>query len=451
MTPQRFRERFPIFERKTFLNSCSKGALSRDVEDAYALYLDSWRGGGSPWEEWVSILEKTRSRFAAFCGASEDEIAVTFCASTAVSSLASALSFDGPRKRVLLGDFEFPTVAHNWLVQQRRGAEIARVRARDGRLPVSAYRDALDERALIVPVARVCFRNGYLQDVEGVVSAAREAGALTLVDDYQSTGTRPLDVKKVGCDFLVTGTLKYLMGSSGLAFLYVRRELIETLEPLMTGWFGQERPFDFDIERATYHRTARRFETGTPPIPNLYAGLAGLSLFEHVGLEEIRDHVEGLATMLIAEATERGLEVLTPTEPERRGPLVVIGARDPAKLVEILGREDVILSSRGPGLRISFHYYNIVEDVQAVLRVLDQHPELLVEKTAGPGRRRKASASLAGARRAEAGGPHPPRARSAGSEPRGALSPSAGRAQRVPEREAPGVGPERRNKDRGEH
>jgi selenocysteine lyase/cysteine desulfurase len=257
------------------------------------------------------------------------------------------------------------------------------VRARDGGIPASAYREALDERTLLVPVTHVSFRNGYLQDVESVVSAAREVGALTLVDDYQSTGTRPLDVKKLGCDFLVTGTLKYLMGSSGLAFLYVRRELIETLEPLLTGWFGQERPFDFDIERAVYHRTARRFETGTPPIPNLYAGLAGLGLFELVRLEEVRDHVEGLATALIAEASERGFEVLTPSEAERRGPLVVLGTRDGAKLVEVLGGEGVVVSSRGSGLRISFHYYNIPEDVDAVVRALDRHPDLMV-KQRGP-------------------------------------------------------------------
>jgi selenocysteine lyase/cysteine desulfurase len=384
MTPERFREHFPIFERKTFLNSCSKGALSREVEEAYGLYLDSWRGGGSPWDEWVSVLERTRSRFAGFCGASEDEIAVTFCASTAIASVASALSFHGPRKRILLGDFEFPTVAHNVLVQRKRGAEIVRVRADGGTLPLSAYREALDERTIFVPVTRVSFRNGYLQDVEGVVSAAREAGALTLVDDYQSTGTRPLDVKKLGCDFLVTGSLKYLLGSSGLAFLYVRQELIETLEPLLTGWFGQERPFDFDIERATYHHSARRFETGTPPIPNLYAGLAGLSLFERIRLEDVRDHVEGLATMLIGEARERGFEVLTPNEPERRGPLVVLGTTDGANLVETLAREGVVVSSRGPGLRVSFHYYNTPEDVDAVLRALDRHPESMVRQAESP-------------------------------------------------------------------
>ncbi|HEY7821169.1 MAG TPA: aminotransferase class V-fold PLP-dependent enzyme [Vicinamibacteria bacterium] len=377
MTPERFRERFPIFEKRTFLNSCSKGALSRDVEVAYGQYLDSWRGGGSPWEEWVAVLERARSRFAALCGASEDEIAITFCASTAVATLASALSFDGSRKRVLLGDFEFPTMAHNWLVQERRGAEIVRVRARDGRLPVSAYREALDERTLIGPVATLCFRNGYLQDVGGVVAAAREAGALTLVDDYQSTGTRPLDVKKLGCDFLVTGALKYLMGSSGLAFLYVRSELIDGLEPLLTGWFGQERPFDFDIERATYHRTARRFESGTPPIPNLYAGFAGLSLFDHLGLEEVRDHVEGLATTLIAESKERGYEVLTPPEPESRGPLVVLKVPEAPKLVQALDRENVIVSSRGDGLRVSFHYYNVPGDVEALLSVLDRHTSFM--------------------------------------------------------------------------
>jgi selenocysteine lyase/cysteine desulfurase len=380
MTPREFRERFPIFERKTFLNSCSKGALSREVEAAYGSYLDSWRSGGSPWEEWVSVLEKIRARFAAFCGASEDEIAVTFCASTAVGGLASALSFDGPRKRVLLGDFEFPTMVHSWLAQEKRGCEIARVRASGERLPASAYRAAIDDRTLLVPVARVCYRNGYLLDVEGVVAAAREAGALSLVDDYQSTGTRPLDVKKLGCDFLVTGALKYLLGSSGLAFLYVRRDLISDLEPLLTGWFGQERPFDFDIERAAYHATARRFETGTPPVPNLYAGLAGLSLLDGVDLDQVRNHIEGLASRLIGEAKERGFAVLTPDEPERRGPLVVLGATDGAKLVDALAGEGIVVSSRGAGLRVSFHYYNLPEDVEVVLRVLDRHPQLLARR-----------------------------------------------------------------------
>jgi selenocysteine lyase/cysteine desulfurase len=364
-------------ERTVFLNSCSQGALSQDVEEAYRLYLDSWKRGGSPWEEWVAVLEKARARFASFAGASEDEIAVCFCASTAAGSLLSSLSYQGERRRILIEDFEFPTMAHNFLAQERRGAEIVRLRSRDGRIASRAYEEVLDERVLLVPVSHISFRNGCRQDVESIVATARKHGALSLVDDYQSSGTRPLDVKKLGCDFLVTGALKYLLGSPGLAFLYVRRELVESLEPLATGWFGQARPFDFDIERAVYHETARRFETGTPPVPSLYAGLAGLAVLDELGADLVSAHVERLATMLIEEAKSRGYRLLTPEEPESRGPLVVLACSDAPRLVEALAAENVIVSARGAGLRVSFHYYNIPEDVEVLLGVLERHKELI--------------------------------------------------------------------------
>ena len=375
--PLRFRERFPIFERKIFLNSCSQGALSREVDEAYRAYLDSWRDEGSPWETWVELLESTRAETAAFLGCSPDELAVTSCASVAAGAVGSALSFDGGRDAILLGDFEFPTMVHNWMAQAKRGARLVRVRAEGDRLPAESFLRALDERVRLAPVAHVSFRNGYRQDLEAVVRGAREVGALSFVDDYQSTGTRPIDVRALGCDFLVTGSLKYLLGPSGLAFLYVRRELVERLEPTLTGWFGQERPFDFDIERATYHESARRFETGTPPIGNLYGARAGLALLRSVKPEAVAAHVERLASRLVAEARARGVRVLTPEEPERRGPLVVLGTKDGARLVDALKQEDVVVSARGSGLRVSFHYYNVEGDVDRLLEILDRHEDLL--------------------------------------------------------------------------
>ena len=377
VTPVRFRERFPVFDRLIFLNSCSKGALSLAVEDAYRRYLDSWKNEGSPWDEWVSALEKLRTRFARLVGASEDEIAVSFSASTAAATVLSALSFPGERNRILVPDFDFPTMVYNWLAQERRGAEIVRIRARGDRLDPEAYLDELDERVRLVTLAHVCFRNGFRQDVESIAASARARGAYAFVDDYQSTGTRPLDVKKMGCDFLVTGALKYLLGSSGLAFLYVRRELAEELEPLVTGWFGQERPFDFDIERATFHASARRFESGTPPVPNLYAGLAGLEVLGEIDPGEIQRHVEALASALIEGASARGFAVVTPREPESRGPLVVLSCRDAGRLVDELRKENIVVSARGSGLRVSFHYYNVPEDVEALFRVLDRHEGLV--------------------------------------------------------------------------
>lgn len=374
-TPESFRRRFPIFESKIFLNSCSKGALSREVEDAYAEYLSSWRTKGSPWDDWVETLEAARAGFATLVGCDPDEIAVTFCASTAAAGLLSALSFPEERNVILVGDFEFPTMVHNWLAQQKRGARIERVRASSDRLSAAAYEEKLLElgdRVAFVPVEHVCFRNGHRRDAGAVARAARAAGALSLVDDYQSTGTRPLDVRELGCDVLVTGALKYLLGSSGLGWMYVRRERVAELEPVMTGWFGQERPFDFDVERATYHASARRFETGTPPVPSLHAGLAGLSLIREVGLEAIGAHVDSLAAYAIARAGALGLRVITPEEPAARGPLVVLRANDAERVVSELGREGVIVSSRGQGLRVSFHYYNVQEDIDTLFEVLDR-------------------------------------------------------------------------------
>ncbi len=374
-TPERFRRRFPIFEKKVFLNSCSKGALSDDVEKAYGTYLDSWRRDGSPWEDWVEMLERTRAVFASFIGCSADEIAVSYCASTAAAGLVSALSFEGTRDRIAIGDFEFPTLVHNLLAQEKRGASVVRVRAEANRLAAESYANELDERVRLVPVAHVCFRNGYRQDIEAVVRCAKAVGALTLIDDYQSTGTRPLDVKALQCDFLVTGTLKYLLGSSGLGFLYVRRELIDELEPLVTGWFGQEKPFDFDIERATYHASARRFETGTPPVPNLYAGFAGIELLGQLDPVTVQAHLEALASRLIDGAKRRGFTMLTPEEPERRGPLVVLACHDSQRIVEALARENIVVSARGEGIRVSFHYYNLHDDIDALFQVLDSHAD----------------------------------------------------------------------------
>jgi len=381
MTPESFRKRFPIFEDKIFLNSCSKGALSTAVEQGYDRYLESWRRQGSPWEDWVEILEEVRSLCARFIGCDSNELAVSFCASSATAGLLSALSYEGERNRILVDDFEFPTMAHNFLAQERRGAAITRVRKRDEELPPESYESVLDERVLLAPMAHICFRNGYRQDVDAVVKMAQRVGAWTLVDDYQCTGTRPIDVKALGCDFLVTGALKYLLGSSGLGFMYVREDRLEALEPVITGWFGQSKPFDFDIERATHHASARRFETGTPPVPNLYAGRAGLETLAELSPQAVSDHVDGLMTRLIRGARERGVRVLTPESPEHRGPLVVLAATDADRAVELLGRHDIIVSARGSGIRVSAHYYNLLEDIDALWSVLDRSPDLLEKES----------------------------------------------------------------------
>jgi selenocysteine lyase/cysteine desulfurase len=370
MTLERFRARFPILGRRIYVNSCSQGALSLDVESALAAFTESWHTHGSPWDRWVGEVERLRTLFAAAIGADADEVAVMPNASAGITAIATALAFDTDRRTVVLGEFEFPTMGHVWLAQQRRGARIDWVQAHGDALPVEAYAAHIDERTLIVPAAHVCFRNGYRLDISRLATLCRERGAYLLLDDYQRTGTAPLDVHALGVDFMVTGALKYLLGPSGVAFLYVRRDLIERLEPLQTGWFGRVDPFAFSNHRLDWSPSARRFETGSPPIPNIYAVAAGIELLKTVGPTMIAEQVNRLVERFARGVRERGFDLVTPHDPAARGPLVVVRSTDAATMVRRLEQRGIIASARGTGLRVSFHAYNNDEDVDAVLQAL---------------------------------------------------------------------------------
>jgi selenocysteine lyase/cysteine desulfurase len=377
MTPQAFRRRFPLLANKVYVNSCSQGALSHDVADALAAFAESWHRFGSQWDHWVGEVERLRTGFARAVGADADEIAIMPSASAAIAAIATALTFDASRRTVVLGEFEFPTLAHVWLAQARRGAVIEWAHAEGETLPIDSYAARIDERTLIVPATHVCFRNGYRLDIPRLVELCHARGALVMLDDYQRTGSGPIDVHALGVDFMVTGALKYLLGPAGIAFLYVRRELIERLEPLATGWFGRVDPFAFRSDRLDWSPSARRFEGGTPPVPNVYGALAALMLLETSGLSEIQRQICSLTLRFIEGARERGFRVATPADPARRGPLVVIRSDAAAELVRRLDTCGIIASSRGDGLRVSFHAYNDEADVDAVLAALDAEQELV--------------------------------------------------------------------------
>jgi len=321
-------------------------------------------------------MEELRVEFARLINADPAEVAITFSVSSALNSLASALSYK-ERPKVVTSDFDFPTVGHVWLAQQRRGAQVAFARANGTRLPLTAFEDVVDDRTALVSTTHVCYKNGFKNNVGALAELAHERGAYLLIDAYQSMGTQPMDVKALDVDILVTGALKYLLGSPGVAFMYMKKELVDRFEPSDSGWFGQENVFAYDVHHLRYAASARRFETGSPPVPNVYASLAALRLLAGVGLDAIQAHVQALAGRFIDGARRRGLALLTSEAPAERGPLVMVRSTDAPKLVEVLAREGILCSTRDGSLRVSLHYYNTAEDVDAVLASLDRHPELL--------------------------------------------------------------------------
>jgi selenocysteine lyase/cysteine desulfurase len=376
--PARIRHRFPIFDRLVYINSCSQGALSDAVREAYRRYLADWDEHGAPWEYWVEQLEAARQSVAGLINSGEDEVAITTSVSAGVSAIASGLSFENGRDKVVISDFEFPTIGQIWHAQERRGARVVHVPAEpDVTIPLERFDEAIDEQTALVAITHVCFRNGSRLDVAGVIELAHERGALILLDAYQSVGSLPVDVRTLDCDFLAAGVLKYLLGSAGLGFLYCRRDLVEGLEPTATGWFADRNIFEMDIHDYSPASTARRFEAGTPPIPAIYAGIAGIELMQEIGIEETEAHVRELNALLIGGLDGLGARVVTPRSPDQRGALVCVASTDVDRLVGVLAEGGVVTSSRDDNLRISAHCYNTAEDVSTVLDLLEQNRSLL--------------------------------------------------------------------------
>jgi selenocysteine lyase/cysteine desulfurase len=147
--------------------------------------------------------------------------------------------------------------------------------------------------------------------------------------------------------------------------------------PTQTGWFADEDIFRMDISDYSPHATARRFDAGTPPVPNIYAGVAGMELLQETGVPAIESHVSALNTRLIGGLEELGASVVTPADPARRGPLVCVRSTDAPALVASLAEEDVVCSLREANLRAAAHYYNTENDIDALLDALARRRHLL--------------------------------------------------------------------------
>ena len=265
------RSRFPVLGKKTYLNSCAYGAMATDVMEALDRYCTDRLEKGTDWQYWVEQSDAVRDGVARLLGATANEIAVTASASAGINAIASSLDFTAGRNKIVISDYEFPTSGQIWYAQEARGAEIVRVAEQDGTISPDAFESVVDEETRIVAVTQVCYRNGARLDIPAIAEIAHRHGALLLVDGYQGLGTVEFDVNTAGADLVVGGMLKYLLGTAGIGFLYVRESLIADLVPTFTGWFAQADIFAMDHTRNDPAPTARRFEMGTPPVPNCYA------------------------------------------------------------------------------------------------------------------------------------------------------------------------------------
>ena len=353
-----YREQFPILAETTYLINHSLAAMPAAAEERLAAYARDWKTRGvRAWDEgWWELPVTVGDQIARLIGAPPGSVSMHQNVTIAEAVVLSCFGFEGERRRILYEEGNFPSV--RYLYQAARGAEV--VVAPDDEGVVGA----IDERTLLVPVTHVLFKTGRIQDVEAIVARAHEAGALVALDAYQSVGTVPLDVTELGVDFAMGGSVKWLCGGPGAAWLYVRPELAETLEPALTGWQAHARPFAFEPEQ-DYAHGAWRFLTGTPNVPALYAATAGYDVVEEIGVERIRERSVEQTTLLIELLEEAGFDPGSPREPQRRGGTVVVKVPEFEAVNRELAERGIVVDCRPEtGLRLGPHFYNTDDELR---------------------------------------------------------------------------------------
>lgn len=368
-----YRALFPILQNKTFMNTCSLGALSQRSIDGVQEFLRIWAEmGAAAWYQiWVGKLAELRAAYGRVINAPADRIALTPSISVALAAASSALDFT-KRKKVVLSDLDFPTMGHHFLAKAPLGVYVEIVKSPDGiSVPVELFEAAINEETALVATSHVYFTSGAIQDIPAIARIAHSKGALMLVDAYQGTGQLPTDVDTLGADFYTSGSLKWLLGGPGIAFLYASPRVAQ-LEPTLAGWWGMANMFDFDISSLKWRDEASRYEMGTPATAAVYAALGGLSIIEEIGVQRIRERDIALTEDFIARAIEAGFTPRVAPTVEQRTPIVLLNFADPKPVVSALVDRGIIVDRRPGAVRVSPYFYNTAEENQAVIEALKE-------------------------------------------------------------------------------
>ena len=372
----RWRAEFPIVNTCTYLVSHSLGAMPRRTSQYLQQFADEWSSRGvRAWHEgWWEIGRTTGDLLAPILGVPRGTISMHQNVTVAMAIIASCHTFEGPRNRIVMTDLEFPSNMYLFEGFRRYGAEIVYVKSPDAmRTDLEALLEAIDERTLFVPLSYVLFKSAYIQPVAAVIEKAHRVGARVILDLYQAAGTVPLEIERLGAEFAVGGSVKWLCGGPGAGYLYVRPDLAPELKPGIVGWAAHAEPFEFAAGAIEYAAAPERFQSGTPNVPSLYSARAGYEIVGEIGVPAIREKSLRLTRRLMDLATSAGFRVNTPCDDEERGGAVIIDAPGGKATADELIRREVIVDYRpGAGIRMAPHFYNTVEEIEHAMEVLTE-------------------------------------------------------------------------------
>ena len=367
----KWRKEFPILEKTVYLINNSLGAMPRAVYDNLKLYADIWSTRGiRAWEEgWWDFIGEIGNILADIINAPQNTISMHQNVTIAEAVVLSCFDFTGKKNKIVYSDMNFPSVMYLYQARIADGARIEIVKSEDGiTVPTEKMIDAIDDETLLVPISHVLFKSGSIQQVEPIIEKAHACGAHVILDTYQSVGTVPVDVQQLNVDFVVGGSIKWLCGGPGAAYLYIRPDLGKKLQPKLTGWMAHQTPFAFEPEMRFTDNVGFKFLNGTPHLSALYAVKAGYEIIREVGVENIRMRSLALTGLIVQRAKKNGFQINSPLNPEKRGGTVIVQMKNSQQITRELLKRDFLIDWRpNAGIRISPHFYNTEDEVDAIM------------------------------------------------------------------------------------
>jgi len=373
----KWREEFPILNTCNYLISNSLGAMPRGVYDSLRYYADTWAGQGvSAWGTgWFELPQTVGNKIAPLMGAAENSVLVHQNASIANSILFGALDFSDPRRdKVVITELDFPSDVYalrSWLPDHMR---VQMIRSRDGiHIDIDELLDAIDESTRLVSTSHVLFRSAFIMPARAITEKAHSVGAQVLFNGYHSVGVIPVDVAGWDVDYYIGGVLKWLCGGPGGVFMYVRPDLLPTLNPKVTGWFASASPFSFDVEKLELREDAYRLMNGTPGIASLHAIQPGVDIIAQIGVAAIRQKSMRQTALIIDLADEMGYDVVSPRDPAQRAGTVTVNPPQAYEVSnELLARDIKIDFRPKAGIRIAPHFYNTDDEIRAAMLTIGE-------------------------------------------------------------------------------
>ena len=366
-----WRAEFPILETTTYMISHSLAPMPRQVASALAEYAHTWATRGiRAWDEgWWEMPVTCGDLVGRIIGAPRGRVVMHSNVSVCQQIVCSCFAWNGARNKLVTDGLNFPSNDYIYGGLKRQGAEIVSVApAADGlTVPLERLLAAIDERTQLVSVSHVAFRSSALLDLKAVIAKAHKVGAYVIADLYQSAGIVPVDVTDVQVDFATGGSVKWLLGGPGAGYLYVREDLDAIMRPQATGWAAHARPFGFEAGPIDYDAGIRRYLTGTPDVPAMYAARTGYEMVGQIGVGAIRTKSTRQTQRIIELAQAAGLSVRSPHDAAERGGAVIVGVPEEQgrNIVAELGRRGILVDFRpGAGVRISPHFYTTDEEVE---------------------------------------------------------------------------------------